>query len=490
MHRHPESRGGSPSTARRPRRPGLVDAALAPVDGASLAVLRMAAGAVVVLAAARTWAYGWTDRLYAGPTHRFTYLGLSWVPQPGPIGIRVLVAATATAGLALALGWRTRLAAVALVVTWGWIEAIDATTYLNHYWFVTLLAALAVAAPLGRTWSLDARRRARAGIASPGTVAAGWVWLLRAQVGVVYAFAGLAKLQADWLVRAEPLRFWLPARRDLPLAGSLLAAPETAHVAAVAGAAFDCLVVPALLWRRTRPWAYAAVVAFHLVTWSLFPIGVFPWLMVACATVFFEPEWPRRLLARLGSWARRAPAAATTVAPVDPSAPAEWPRRPETPAGATRVRRPHLAGVAIALGLVWVAIQVALPLRHLAYPGDHRWTGEGYRFGWNVLLTERVGSVAFRVRDPATGRTWTADPAELYTPTQLRVLPAEADLIHQAARAIADHEADLGHPGVEVRVDAWLSVNGRPPARWIDPTVDLAAQPRRLGHQPWLLPPP
>ncbi|MCB0963976.1 MAG: HTTM domain-containing protein, partial [Acidimicrobiales bacterium] len=459
-------------------------AALAPVDGASLAVVRMAVGAVVVLAAGRTWANGWTDSLYAGPTHRFTYLGLGWVPQPGPLGIRLLVAATAAAGLALALGWRTRLAALSLVVAWGWIEAIDATTYLNHYWFVTLLALLAVAVPFGQTWSIDARRRTRVASPAPATVAAGWVWLLRAQVGVVYAFAGLAKLQVDWLVRAEPLRFWLPARRDLPLVGSLLAAPETAHVAAVAGAAFDCLVVPALLWRRTRPWAYLALVAFHLVTWSLFPIGVFPWLMAACATVFFEPDWPRRAIARVAS--RVGPdrqigtgPAPDTAAPVAPGGAAGAAARGDG-------RRPRLAGVAVAVGVAWVAIQVALPLRHLAYPGDHRWTGEGYRFGWNVLLTERVGSVAFRVRDPATGRTWTADPTELYTPTQLRVMPAEADLVHQAARTVADHEADLGHPDVEVRVDAWLSVNGRPPARWIDPAVDLAAQPRRLGHQPWL----
>ncbi|MCB0972443.1 MAG: HTTM domain-containing protein, partial [Acidimicrobiales bacterium] len=191
------------------------------MDGASLALVRMAAGAVVVLAAVRTWAYGWTDALYAGPSHRFTYLGLGWVPQPGPMGIRVLVAATAAAGAALALGWRTRIAALVLLVTWGWIEAIDATTYLNHYWFVTLLAALAVVVPFGTTWSLDARRRARRGDDRGDVLAVGWVWLVRAQVGVVYVFAGLAKLQADWLVRAEPLRFWLPARRDLPVVGSL-----------------------------------------------------------------------------------------------------------------------------------------------------------------------------------------------------------------------------------------------------------------------------
>ncbi len=339
------------------------------VDGASLAVLRIALG--LVLSAVRTWAYGWTDSLYAGPTHRFTYLWMGWVPQPGPLGIRVLVAATGVAGAAIALGWRTRLAALVLLVSFGWIEAIDATTYLNHYWFVTLLALLALVVPFGAAWSLDARRRP----ARSSRVARGWVWLLRFQVGIVYASAGLAKLQPDWLLRGIPLRFWLPARSDVPLLGPLLRQPETAHVLSVAGAAFDCLVVPLLLWRRTRIWAWLAVVAFHVITWRLFPIGVFPWLMIAMATVFFDPAWPRTLLHRI----RRQ---AEVAEPLQALAPAGAP--------APRWRTRLLAAAAA----VWVAVQIALPLRHLAYPGDHRITAEGYPFGWNVLLVERQSSAS------------------------------------------------------------------------------------------------
>ncbi|MCU1369251.1 MAG: Vitamin K-dependent gamma-carboxylase, partial [Ilumatobacteraceae bacterium] len=143
----------------------------------------------------------------------------------------------------------------------------------------------------------------------------------------------------------------------------------------------------------------------------------------------------------------------------------------------------------LAAGAVaWVVIQLALPLRHLAYPGDHRWTGEGYRFGWNVLLVERMASVTFLVHDPATGRTTTFDPDRLYTPAQLRVMRSEPDLIQQAARAIAAHEAAEGHQ-VEVHVDAWLSLNGRPAQRWIDPDVDLAAEPRTPWHKRWILDP-
>jgi hypothetical protein len=138
---------------------------------------------------------------------------------------------------------------------------------------------------------------------------------------------------------------------------------------------------------------------------------------------------------------------------------------------------------------LWVAVQLALPLRHLAYPGDHRWTAEGYRFAWNVLLVERSGSVTFLVTDPDTDRTWVADPERLYTPTQLRVMSAEPDLIHQAARTIAAEEQAAGRD-VEVRVDAWASLNGRPAARLIDPDVDLAAEPLDPWPDDWILPRP
>jgi hypothetical protein len=132
-------------------------------------------------------------------------------------------------------------------------------------------------------------------------------------------------------------------------------------------------------------------------------------------------------------------------------------------------------------------VQVGLPLRHLAYEGDHRWTGQGYRFAWNVLLVEKAGSVTFLVHDPATGRTRATDGSELYTRAQIQVMATEPDLIHQAALALAAAEADAGRPGAEVRVDAWMSFNGHPAARLIDPTVDLAHEPRDLWDDDWIL---
>ncbi|HEX7131070.1 MAG TPA: HTTM domain-containing protein, partial [Iamia sp.] len=428
----------------------LVTAASEPVSGRSLAVVRVVVGAVGLLSAVRIVRYGWIDQLYAGPAHRFTYLGFGWVPQPSAPVMTGVVAAMAVSSVALALGWRTRVAGAVLLAMFAWTELIDVTTYLNHYWFLTLVLTLGLVLP----W--DGRP----------TVARGWVGLIRFQAGVVYTAAGLAKLQGDWLLRAEPLRLWLPPRADLPVVGGLMDEVATAHVLSVAGALFDCSIVALLLWRRSRPWAWAALVAFHVCTWLLFPIGVFPWLMIGVSTVFFAPDWPARwrLTARLSE-----------LGGVDAQ------NRALTPPSSGRRRLLTVGAV------VWVVVQVALPLRHLAYEGDHRWTGQGYRFAWNVLLVEKSGSVTFLVHDPATGRTRATDGSELYTRAQIQVMATEADLIHQAALALAAVERDRGHEQVEVRVDAWVSFNGRAAARFIDPAVDLAHEPRDPWSDEWIL---
>jgi hypothetical protein len=372
----------------------------------------------------------------------------------------VLVLAVGISAACVALGWHYRLGLGVFLVAFAWLELIDVTTYLNHYWFVTLFAVLLLAVPAHSCWSLDAR----CGRAPDRAVPFGAIVLVRAQVGVVYVFAGIAKLHTDWLVHGLPLRMWLPAHADLAIVGPWLAEPWVAIALSWAGALFDLLVVPALCSRRTRPFAWAAVVVFHVVTWRLFPtIGVFPWLMIAVSTAFFAPDWPRRLTAR------------TRL-------------REHVPPPGPRTGHARLPSIVIAAGLVWIALQVLVPLRHHLVPGDARWSNEGYRFAWAVLATEKVGSVTFRVHDVDTGRTWVETGARLYDPRQRQLMATEPELIRQAAHAIAADQSRRGRT-VEVRADAFLSLNGRPSTRLVDRTVDLAREPYRL-HQPWITPAP
>jgi vitamin K-dependent gamma-carboxylase len=422
-----------------------------PVDATGLAAFRALFGALLVVGTIRFAARGWIAAMYVEPEFHFHYWGFGWVrPWPG-VGMYVHFAALTIAALCLTLGLRPRLAALACFVLFTYVELLDKAAYLNHYYFVSVVLLLLCVLPT------DPRRAAPT-----------WaLYAVRLQVGLVYGFAGIAKLRGDWLLRGQPLKTWLAAHGDFPLLGPLFLRPETALVMSWAGAAFDLCVPLLLLHRRTRPWAFAALLGFHALTGALFPIGMFPWLMSASALIFFPPDWPRRLAARLGLASSATTGSESTPVPRDRTS--RW--------------------LVWALGLHFAA-QLLLPLRRHLYPGDHAWTEQGYRYAWHVMLVEKSGVVTYRVRDPASGREFRVHPEDTLTAQQAKQMAIAPDMILEYAHHLAAEFATRGLPGVEVRVDAFVAYNGRPGARLIDPDVDLARSRDGLAPYPWVLPAP
>ncbi len=434
----------------------MTEKLFAPRDTAALVAFRVAFGLLVAISAIRFLAYGWIGELFVRPIFRFTYWGFEWVPALSASGVHTLFVVLGLLGLAVAAGLFYRVATVGLFVVFTWLQLIDVSNYLNHYYLVSLLALLLAVMPLNASFSLDVLiRPALRRDSFPAWCTA----LLRFQVAAVYMFAGLAKLNSDWLLHAQPLSIWLTARTGLPGVGSLLDARTVAFAAAWGGFLFDSTVPLFLLWKRTRPFAFVVVVGFHFATWLLFPIGMFPAIMVTSALVFFDPSWPRRLL-------RRSDPVLLATAP------------------------PRWAPIALAAGLVWCAAQVALPLRTHLYGSDVSWHEQGMRFSWRVMTREKNGSVTFVVRSPRTGREWHVSPARYLTRLQEREMAVQPDLILQLAHHLgAQWKAD-GEGDVEVRVQSLVSLNGRPAQPFVDPTVDLMREHDGLQPKGWILPAP
>lgn len=427
-----------------------------PVDGASLAAFRILFGLVLAAGVLRFTLSGWVHELFVRPDFFFKYAGFEWVVVPPPAVLYTLFGALVVLALCVALGLFYRVSVVLFGLGFAYVQLMDQANYLNHYYLVVLLFGLMAFLPLHATWSLDARRRP----ALARTHLPAWMlWLLRFQVGVVYVYAAVAKLGTDWLLHAQPLQIWTSARTDLPLIGPWLAEPWAPYLMAWGGFLYDAAIVPLLLWRRTRALAYAAVLVFHGLTHVFFDIGMFPFIMVAATTVFFAPDWPRRLLRR---------AAPPAPAPVLPSRP---------------LRR---AGAAVIT--VYCAFQALFPARHFLYPGDVLWNELGMRYAWKVMVREKQGSITYRVRSVETGREWLVNPANHLQLRQLSEMSGQPDQILQLAHYIRDDFRRQGRGEVEVRVDAWVSLNGRRPQRMIDPDADLTRLP--AGSTDWILPGP
>jgi len=426
-----------------------------PVDGASLAFFRAAFGALVAANVVRWFVMGKIHDVIVEPDFHFTYFGWGWVrPWPGDLPyLHFAVVGLLALCVAAGLWYRVTSALVAIgVAQWFlWEKAV----YQNHYYLITLLALLLAVVPAHRAWSLDARRHPPPG----GPTVPLWsLLLLRFQVGVPYVFAGLAKLNPDWL-RGEPLRMWLEERREMPLFGPLLAVDATAYALSYGGLLLDLLVVPALLWRRTRVLAYVAAAVFHVLNEVLFDIGIFPLLMLAATTIFFEPNWPRALGRRL----RLGPA----------------------PDGRAEVARP---GALLVTGLgLFALLQLFLPLRHYLYPGDVSWTEEGHRFSWRMKLRDKSGAAYLTATDVASGRSWTISPWDFLNQRQVDEMWVHPDMLAAFSRHVAARERERGRE-VEVRARVSASLNGRPAQVLVDPEVDLASLGDSLLPADWIVP--
>ena len=457
----------------------ISSSACRPVDGASAAAFRVAFGLLGLVGVIRVFARGWIDDLYVQPAHHFKYIGFEWIqPLPG-WGMYALFATLGILALCVAVGFRYRLSVALFFIGFTYVELIDKATYLNHYYWVSLVSLLMIFMPLDRVASVDAWRNPSS---RRDTVPAWTIWALRAQIGAVYFFAGVAKFNPDWLLEAQPMRIWLYQHGDMPLFGALLQQAWTAYAMSWAGALFDLTIVGWLLWYRSRPLAYIALVAFHIATWALFPkIGMFPWLMMGATPIFFSASWPRNALdfMRRGIGFAFQPSAAGFKPTPAKSCP-KTENSQLTIGNCSRILLAALALFALALAL--------LPLRHLAYPGNVRWNEEGYRYSWRVMLTEKVGSVQYRVKHPPSGQAWLVYPHEYLTPTQTERMAIHPDMILETAHIVADDFKQRGYPGVEVRADAFVAMNGRANRRLIDPDVDLARVSHGIAPKRWIIP--
>jgi hypothetical protein len=210
------------------------------------------------------------------------------------------------------------------------------------------------------------------------------------------------------------------------------------------GLLLDLLIVPLLLWRRSRVIAFAFALAFHGINSLLFRIGIFPWLMIAASTLFFEPDWPRRVSSRFALKGSTSQESGTKIE--------------------GRMIVPVLC--------VFFLIQFTVPLRHFLYPGYPNWTEEGHRFSWHMKLRDKSGTAQFDVVD-GSGDTRTVDPHSVLTERQASEMATHPDMILQFAHY-------LGKGGASVHARVFVSLNGRWAEPLVDPTVDLARERRSI----------
>ncbi len=434
-------------------------------EASTLAFFRLSFGFMMALGLVRFASNGWIDKFYIQPQFHFTYYGFSWVK---PIGIYTygLFILCGIAAFFVAIGYKYRLSAIVFFLTFTYTELMDKTTYLNHYYFVSVVSFVMIFLPANAYFSFDAFKNPKLAFQKIPR----WTTdILKLLLAIVYVYAGIAKLNSDWLIHAMPLKIWLPGHTDLPVIGQFLNENWIHHAFSWIGAIYDLTIVFLLLNKRTRVFAFVLVVVFHLLTRILFPIGIFPYIMIVSTLVFFSSDFHKKVLG--------------LIAGIFKISIVSFNNAKVKIQSFTAVSKAKLSVIC-----VFVIFQIVFPFRYLYYDDELFWTEEGYRFSWRVMLMEKAGYTEFVVTDSKTKKSLTVNNSDFLTTFQEKQMSFQPDFILEYAHFLHDHFEKNGFHDPEVYAQSYVALNGRLSKLYIDAKVNLAKEKESFYHKTWLLP--
>ena len=430
---------------------------------APLAVFRILFGFMMLASIIRFWSFGWIETLYIEPVFSFSYYGFHWLPNLGQFTYLLFVICGVSAFF-VAIGYRYRLAILLFFLSFTYIELLDKTTYLNHYYFISCLSFLLIFLPANCCYSIDALRLKKI---QANNVPAWSINSIKFLLCIVYFFAGLAKLNSDWLLNAMPLQIWLPSKYDIPFLGDLLQQSWIHYAFSWGGAFYDLAIPFLLLWKPSRSIAFIFVVIFHVLTRILFPIGMFPYIMIVSALIFFDASFHERILSFF-SWLLKKIRLFRVVKVND----------------LQKEKSSKIASYVVAL---FIVVQLLLPWRYVWYPKELFWTEEGYRFSWRVMLMEKAGYAQFIVKNTKTGSQFAVNNSDFLTPFQEKQMSTQPDFILEYAHYLGAHFKSQGHQNIAVHVESYVALNGRLSQPFISPEVNLLDVEDTFKHKDWIL---
>lgn len=440
-HSRPVDSGGSVS--------GKWNRLFAEVDASSLAVMRICFGLIMIWEVYRYFKFNRINRYWVYPEFNFTYLPFDFVVPLAGNGMSILFIIIGVISLFITVGLFYRVSMALFFVLFTYTFLLESANYLNHFYLICLIAFVMIFVPAHRSWSLDNRLwRTKHKDRAPA-----WsLWIMRVMVGIPYFFGGIAKITPDWLV-GQPMSDFLVSFETHNIVGPIVSLPWLGVFMSWAGMLLDLLIVPALLWRRTRIIGFILITSFHLLNATMFNIGVFPWFMIGATTIFFSPSWPRTVLRFVTRGKYKIKDMVLKPAPTALSI-------------SQKVMLGSLA--------IWLFVQVALPFRHLAIPGNVHWTEEGHRWAWHMKLRSKVGHGTFTVINKTTGESKILNQSAYLTTRQIAKMSGNPYMIWQFCQMVKDDHARYGYD-VAIYANVIASLNGRSYQQLIDPTVDMAA---------------
>ena len=251
----------------------------------------------------------------------------------------------------------------------------------------------------------------------------------------------------------------MKSKADYPIIGDFLQLHWVYVAIAIFGIVFDLLIVPALLWKPSRKIAFIVSVFFHLFNSIVFQIGIFPYMSLAFSVFFFPPETIRNIFFKNSRLYE----------------------------GET-VKTPLVKKWISVIFVLYICIQILLPIRHHFIKDNVLWTEEGHRMSWRMMLRSRSGIIEFNVFNKKN-KVWKTIKLEDYLTEKQRLkVAAYPDFIWQFSQHLKKEYAE-NNQDISVFVNSKISINGKSYRQYINPKIDLANEVwNPYSHHKWILP--
>ncbi|WP_179009213.1 HTTM domain-containing protein [Winogradskyella forsetii] len=424
------------------------------IDNSGLIVFRIIFGLLCALEAFGAIATGWIRRTLIEPDFTFSFIGFEWLqPLPGE-WMYVYYFVMGIFGLFIMLGYKYRFSMLVFALMWTATYLMQKSSYNNHYYLLVLLSFLMLLLPANRYASLDAKLNpSLKSISMPS-----WCkWVFIFQLFILYTYASAAKFYPDWL-DASVMEILMRSKSNYLLIGDLLQNKIVHYILSYGGIVFDGLIIPLLLFKPTRKYAFFVSIFFHLFNSIVFQIGIFPYMSLAFSLFFFEPKTIRDIFLRK-----------------------------KTLYEGNEIIVPKYKTALITFFSIYFIIQIGLPLRHHFFKDDVLWTEEGHRLSWRMMLRSKGGRTTYNVVNAETNEAIPIKLSDYLTKKQQRSASTKPDVIWQFSQHLKQDFAKKGIL-VKVFVKSYVSVNGKPSKQLIDPKVDLANEEwHHFEHHDWIL---
>ncbi len=424
------------------------------VDNIGLVLFRVVFGLLIAVEAIGGIFTGWVSRTLVDTPFTFNFIGFGFLQYLRGDLLYYYFLIMGIFGIFVMLGYKYRFSMIVYAIMWTCVYLMQKSSYNNHYYLMMLLCWIMAFLPANGWFSLDAKINPK--IKSPYMPR--WVILvLILQVWIVYTFASLAKFYPDWLNGSMPALL-MEGKSDYWLVGGLLQKSWVHWTIAYTGIFFDLLIVPLMLWRRTRLLGFIISIFFHLFNSFIFHIGIFPYMSIAFALFFFSAETlQKRFLPKKKLYT------------------------------GNEVFIPKYKKLFISVFGIYFMFQLGLPLRHWFFKDDVLWTEEGHRLSWRMMLRSKSGSLVVWVKDKNTGKKEHYNYGKLLGYKQKAAVATKPDLMWQLAQKIKAIEAKKGND-VAVYLESKVSVNDGPYHLFIDPNIDIASEEwHPFKHSEWIL---